>query len=83
MTNSETIENAKMLHGIEEELHTFAKWKELGYIPQKGQHAIIKRLWKSVTKLSQEGKKKTKMFMTTTAFQGYAALLQDPGLPDF
>lgn len=43
MTNSETIKNAKMLHGIEEELHTFAKWKELGYIPQKGQHVIIKK----------------------------------------
>lgn len=35
MTNSETIENAKMLHGIEEELHTFAKWKELGYIRKR------------------------------------------------
>lgn len=51
MTNTEIIENAKMLYSIEEELHTFAKWKELGYVPQKGQHAIIKeRLWKSVIK---------------------------------
>lgn len=68
MTNTEIIENAKMLYGIEEELHTFAKWKELGYVPQKGQHAIIKeRLWKSVTKLNKEGKEETKMFMTTAA----------------
>lgn len=68
MTNSEIIENAKMFYGIEEELHTFTKWKELGYVPQKGQHAIIKeRLWKSVTRLNKEGKEETKMFMTTAA----------------
>lgn len=68
MTNTEIIENVKMLYGIEEELHTFAKWKELGYAPQKGQHAIIKeRLWKSVTKQNKEGKEETRMFMTTAA----------------
>lgn len=68
MTNSEIIENAKMLYDIKEKLHTFAKWKELGYVPQKEQHAIIKeRLWKSVTKLNKDGKKKTSMLMTTAA----------------
>lgn len=36
MTNTEIIKIAKMLYGIEEELHTFTKWKELGYAPQKG-----------------------------------------------
>lgn len=68
MTNSEIIDNARLLYGIEEELHTFAKWKELGYVPQKGQHAVIKeRLWKSVSKLNKDGKEETRMFLTTAA----------------
>ncbi len=31
-------------------LHTFAVWKELGYVPKKGSHGLKVRLWRHKTK---------------------------------
>lgn len=47
MTNAQIIENAKALNGIEEECHTFARWKQMGYKVRKGEHAAFKAtIWK-------------------------------------
>lgn len=52
MTNAQLIHAAKQLNGITEEAHTFAHWKELGYVVRKGEHAAFKcSIWKYRTKL--------------------------------
>lgn len=35
ITNNEIIDGEAILHGIEEPLHTYAKWKSMGYIVKK------------------------------------------------
>lgn len=68
MSNSEIIETIKGLAGIEEELHTFTKWKELGYRVKKGEKTLLKEsLWKAVTKVNKDGEKETKLFLTPAA----------------
>ena len=47
MTNNQIISMYCAAHGITEELHTFAKWKELGFSVKKGEtsrHRIT--IWK-------------------------------------
>lgn len=49
MTNQEIIEKEKMMLGMSviEPLHTFAKWKSLGFKVKKGEHAVCQtKLWK-------------------------------------
>lgn len=49
MTNEEIITKEKQILGLDpfEPLHTFAKWKELGFKVKKGEHATVcTKLWK-------------------------------------
>ena len=56
-----------------EPIHTFQKWKELGYVVKKGEKSNIKiPIWKysSKTTVDEEGEEKenTSMFMKVAAF---------------
>lgn len=53
-----------------EQIHTFAAWKELGYVVKKGQKAVAKfPIWKYVSKKNEEtNKEDSKMFMKVAAF---------------
>lgn len=53
-----------------EQIHTFAAWKELGYIVKKGQKAIAKfPIWKYVSRKNEEtNEEDSKMFMKVAAF---------------
>lgn len=45
-----------------EEIHTFAEWKRLGYMVQKGEHAVAKfPIWKKAGKKQEEPKEDEKM----------------------
>ena len=47
MTNEEIIFGEKMTRGITETIHTFEKWKSLGYKVKKGEKSEIKfPIWK-------------------------------------
>ena len=53
MTNEEIIQNAKKSLGMGEfePLHTFQKWKEMGFKVKKGEHAVTcTKLWKPKAK---------------------------------
>lgn len=51
MTNAEIIASECVLRGITEEVHTFAKWKQLGYKVKSGEHALFSTmLWKMSNK---------------------------------
>lgn len=61
MTNEQIIQNEKKLLGMGEfePLHTFAKWKEMGFKVKKGEHATVcTKLWKRKSKKveSDDGK---------------------------
>lgn len=72
MTNAQLIANAKKLHGITEESHTFARWKQMGYKVRKGEHAAFKTtIWKAKERhVDVDGKDETElaMFMKTAHF---------------
>ena len=72
MTNEEIIRTAKVLNGITEESHTFAKWKQMGYRVKKGEHAAFKAtIWKHRTQKfeTEDGEKEAgRMFMKTAHF---------------
>ena len=54
-TNVEIIEAECLLNGIIEEVHTYAKWKSLGFQVKRGEKAIIQTmLWKKVNKKAKE-----------------------------
>ena len=47
-TNREIIMMEMALRDIQEEVHTFSKWKSLGYKVKKGEKALFQtRLWKT------------------------------------
>lgn len=53
MTNEQIIQNEKKLLGMGEfePLHTFQKWKEMGFKVKKGEHAVTcTKLWKPKAK---------------------------------
>lgn len=51
VTNMEIIAAECLLNGIIEEVHTYAKWKSLGFQVKRGEKALIQTmLWKKVTK---------------------------------
>lgn len=54
MTNLEIIMAEMVTRNITEELHTFNKWKSLGYKVRKGEHGIETRLWKYNNKKKEE-----------------------------
>ena len=53
-----------------EVIHTFAKWKSLGYAVKRGEKAITKlTIWKHTSKVNAETQEEeTAMFMKTAAF---------------
>ncbi|MBQ2176803.1 MAG: hypothetical protein II453_17735 [Alphaproteobacteria bacterium] len=55
---------------VPEQIHTFATWKELGYVVKRGQKAIAKfAIWKYVSKKKENtDKEDSKMFMKVAAF---------------
>lgn len=50
MTNLEIIIAEGLLNHTAEELHTFSRWKAMGYAVKKGEHGIETRLWKKSKK---------------------------------
>ena len=47
MSNAQIIETEKMLRNITEEIHTFERWKALGFSVKKGEKSDIKfAIWK-------------------------------------
>jgi hypothetical protein len=54
MTNTEIILMEQATRGITEELHTFQKWKSLGFKVKKNEHGIETRLWKFNPKNKEE-----------------------------
>lgn len=60
---------------VPEEIHTYAKWKSLGYHVKKGEKAIAKfSIWKYVTKKSKEKEDEeeeaddSRMFLKASSF---------------
>lgn len=53
-----------------EQIHTFAAWKEIGYVVKKGQKAIAKfPIWKYVSCKNEETEEtNSKMFLKVAAF---------------
>lgn len=72
MTNWAIIEEFKALNEIDEEIHTFRAWLNLGYRVKKGEKAKYKfPIWKQGKRTYEEnGEEKTKtfMFMKMSAF---------------
>lgn len=76
ITNKMIIELYKAENNVNTTLHTYAKWKELGFQVRKGeksQHYIT--IWKHVTKSKKATEtdeekpiQKSKMFMQRSAF---------------
>lgn len=60
VTNEQIIETEKALRGIEEECHTFARWKEMGYTVKKGEKAAFAAaIWKYREKNTDDDEKKS------------------------
>ena len=74
MNNETIIANAKAANGIDEECHTYAHWKTLGYQVRKGSKAMFKAsIWKYVAKGKADDdsdEEQGRMFMKTAAFFG-------------
>ena len=76
-TNKQLIEQEKIIlitKGLlspEDDIHTYTKWKNLGFQVCKGQKAVAKfPVWKyvSASKDKQGNEKKAKMFLKKSAF---------------
>lgn len=71
MTNAEIIAKACAARNIQEEVHTFAVWKNLGYSVKKGEHAAFSEsIWKTVKNKKDEDKdvQTSRMFLTKAHF---------------
>ena len=70
MTNLAIIMAECTARGITEPVHTFAKWKALGYSVKKGEHALFEtRLWKHTSRMKRDDEtgedvEKENMYMT-------------------
>ena len=70
MTNLAILEQECRNRGITEVVHTFAKWKSLGYKVKKGEHALFEtQLWKHSSRTkhndeTNEDEEKERMYMT-------------------
>ena len=54
-TNKEIILGEVLIRNIQEEVHTFQKWKSLGYQVKKGEKALFQtNLWKMSKKKQKE-----------------------------
>jgi antirestriction protein ArdC len=54
----------------DEEIHTFQKWKSLGYSVKRGEKAVVNlAIWKHTSKVNAETQEEeTAMFLKTAAF---------------
>lgn len=72
MTNREIIMREVILRGITEEIHTFQRWKDMGFIVKKGEKSSIKfPIWKySKARVNKETGEEIKeyAFMKLSAF---------------
>ena len=76
MTNIEIVSMAwaeLVSNGVissDEEIHTYAKWRDLGYAVKRGEKAITKlTIWKHTVKVNKETQEEdARMFMKTAAF---------------
>lgn len=77
MTNAQLImENTLILVmagkiGANDEIHTFAHWKDLGFSVRKGEKAVAKfPIWKMGTRKNNDGEEENtgRMFLKTSAF---------------
>lgn len=70
MTNLAILEQECRNRGITEVVHTFAKWKSLGYKVKQGEHALFStQLWKYSKRTkhndeTNEDEEKESMYMT-------------------
>lgn len=71
-TNNQIIMMECVTRGITEPVHTYAKWKELGYQVQRGQKALFQTtIYKCVEKKSADGTiTSRRMFPKMSAFFG-------------
>ena len=54
---SEEEAAAYITNGLRLPIHTFAEWKNHGYIVKKGEHAaLVVRIWKTKTRKREDGK---------------------------
>ena len=72
MCNAELIARAQITAGINEECHTYAKWKSMGYQVKRGSKALFQTaIWKYTRKKNMEtGDDESHMFMKTASFFG-------------
>lgn len=71
VTNNQIIALECATRGILEVVHTYAKWRELGYQVQKGQKALFTAcIYKCVEKQDKNGNTSKKMFPKNSAFFG-------------
>lgn len=71
MSNAEIIRTAQVLHNITEEVHTYGKWKAMGYQVKRGSKALFKTtIWKYTSRKNDEGETESHMFMKSAGFFG-------------
>ena len=72
MSNAEILRSERALRGIEEECHTYDRWKRMGYQVRRGSKALFAcMIWKCVTKTDAEsGEQSSRMFMHKAWFFG-------------
>ena len=72
MCNAELIARAQIAAGINEECHTYGKWKSMGYQVKRGSKALFKAtIWKYTSKKNIEtDDEESRMFMKTASFFG-------------
>lgn len=75
MTNAEIIATNMFIliqNGTitpDEEIHTFAMWKAMGYNIKKGEKAVAKfPIWKFTSKETEDGDTDNRMFMKMSCF---------------
>lgn len=74
VTNAMIIKSYKIAHNISCPIHTYAKWRELGYQVKRGEKSMHKiTIWKCVAKVKHNDEddadyESSKLFMKTSAF---------------
>lgn len=71
MSNAQLIASAAALHNVFEEVHTYARWKSMGYQVKRGSKALFKcSIWKYTSKKNEDGDTESHMFMKSANFFG-------------
>lgn len=59
----------KVIYKETEEIHTFDRWKKMGFFVKKGEKAIAKFLiWKHIAKKDENDEETNKMFLKKASF---------------